>query len=128
MQITFETFKELVPAGECHKASLHAIPRVHAVAQKQYCSKLTARAACSGECRVCGLHILEAIKACQPKEGFPPVRSPYALVTWKLKDEMARVMDEQLAGKQKGVKRAVNEYGEQTHQNAFSLMLEEINE
>ena len=123
MQISYENFIEIVTPHSLHEIKIHAVPRGHKIAQKQYCEKLSLRGACSGECKTC---ILKIKKGVDWINALPePPRDPYGMFTQIVKIAFGQRVEEM--NQRPVVKLETNLLGERTERSGFDMFLESIN-
>lgn len=87
MKITQARFKTMVRQDKL------AFWTAAAVAGREFCGPMTARGLCSGECADCRAALTAAFSFVERD----PARSPIGLITWKLRDEIARLQEERQA-------------------------------
>jgi hypothetical protein len=117
MNISLQDFKTITPTPALHKSGIHAIGRAHLIMSKFYCDKMTMRSLCSRECGSCALFLQRAAQI-DPS----PTSNPYAIFTWRVKNEFAKRADE--AAKTHKVITKKNALGEKVETDPFDNLME----
>lgn len=120
MQITSDNFKSWYKA-DLQGAQLYMVERARLVVLQQYCNKLTARSACTGECKVCGARIQSALQWMTETPGIP--KMSYGIFGKIMKTAFARRLEEM---SQHTVELETNSLGERTDRDMFDIFAETL--
>lgn len=90
MHIALADFNTQLGEEELKSARMPDAIRAWLIVKKFYCTPLTNRSGCSGECRTCMLHVRNRFAGMD----FSSAQNPYALFTWSLKHVVQNVVEE----------------------------------
>jgi hypothetical protein len=89
MHIALADFKGQLGEEELRNARMPDTIRAWLIVKKFYCTPLTNRSGCSGECQTCILNAKNRIG----EMDFSGAKNPYALFTWSLKHVVQNVVE-----------------------------------
>jgi hypothetical protein len=119
MHIALANFKGQLGEDELQNARMPDTIRAWLIVKKFYCTPLTNRSGCSGECDTCILNVKKRIG----EMDFSSAKAPYALFTWSLKHVVQNVVEATVA-EQKAVGPVVGD--EET--DVLDLLMETLSE
>ena len=120
MRIQLKTFTDIVTTTALHKAGLHAVSRVHSIAAKFYCDKMTNRSLCPQDCGQCAAMLKQTVATINPAEA----RNVYAVFTFRMKNEFARKTEADARSHKATT--PTNFLGEPAEANGFDQLLEAL--
>lgn len=122
MHIALGTFKGQLGENELQNARMPDTVRAWLIVKKFYCTPLTNRSGCSGDCEACILNVKNRISGMD----FSSAAKPYALFTWSLKHAVQNVVEESSRRQKAPVSLSLDDQAEQG--SVFDLLVEQFSE